>query len=133
MGNCTIEIITVTEGDESVFRTNGTYVLEWNALTVFYRQDGDAVSLHLERDGLSMQRKGKTSLSANFSPGRKTSMRLELCGREADLPLETDVYSASFSEKDFTCTARLEYSFVSAAVVRKFQLDIKIFLSAEVQ
>lgn len=124
MNVCSVEIVTHTRGNSSIFRAAGKAGREDGALVVCYEQDGDSVELKLTERELFMRRMGESGLSARFVPKRSSVMRLKLGDSEGEIPLEVTDYSVIFTK--FGCSANLSYFLLFSEEKQNFQLKIKI-------
>ncbi len=89
-----------------------------------YMQDGDQVSVRMDCNRLSMERKGNVTLSLEFSTQNKTQMKIENGTSSGTVPIETEKYFFSVEEGVFyklkyrLCYPTQEQQFVVKANIK---------------
>lgn len=93
MYDCSIRIVTQTEGNVTEVCASGKVKKALNGFQVFYLQDGDKVAVHIGRDTFTMKRSGKTELFALFSRCEPSRMTVFFAGSQGDIPVTTRSYT----------------------------------------
>lgn len=120
--NAQIRIVSLSGGDRTEFRFEGSAVFSEDRARVSYIQENDRVTLLASPAGLNMTREGETGLSAYFSEGSHDSFKLSLNGHEAELPLRTERYS--FLPGNGSLCVRLFYKLLMGDLWQSFGISI---------
>ncbi len=119
-----MEIITHTAGNTSRFRADSASASEEKGCCrVTYSEEGDSVTLTLNADSFSMERRGNVFLSARFIPGEFTSFILKEGADGGEIPVRTAKYSFTRVGKGFC--ARLSYDLLFSTGKQHFYVTIR--------
>lgn len=129
--DCSVKIVTRTDGKESVLCTKGVFLCEDGTVTVRYRQEGDEVCLVADSAHLTMERAPRLEMS--FYPDRETAARLSFMSSQGDFNVYTFYYSFSFSEERGEGRVKLGYELRFPSAFQKFFLNISIRIISEVK
>lgn len=123
MEHYALEIITRTNGERSSFRTTAECERRGDGIAFFYAQEGDRVSLVLERERVSMHRSGEAELSLELVPDGESVLRMTIGASSGKTAVFTDRYTRSLYGNDLE--AELVYRLGNSRNFLSFRLKIK--------
>ncbi|MGN1078173.1 MAG: DUF1934 family protein [Candidatus Gallimonas sp.] len=129
MFDCSVEIVTRTEGDTGVFRAPGRLSRTADGFSVRYRDDSDEVYLFAHTDRFTMERRGECALACTFRKGVPGRMVFRLAGKETALPVNATAYFLRKSDEGYSVV--LGYELGDSAFLQKFRLKITVKIISE--
>lgn len=121
---CSIEIISVTDGEKDTVRTFGRVTEEGGEVTFLYNLGSDECTLTVSEGAARQVRRGEQNISIEFVKGRTTdcvislgefSGECELFTREVQFCADNDKYSLSI-DYDF-CGQHIELKFTAERII----------------
>ncbi len=98
MKDCTVEIVTQTEGKRTRFSAAGKTDGSLPRTVVYAGEDGE-IELAVSPAFLRMRRRGAVGTEACFRVGEEEKFRLSAGGKEGEVPISTERYRAVFRKE----------------------------------
>ena len=112
MNACHIRIVTETDGEHSVFSSEGSFEISGDILSVHYLQEGDETTLQICSDSLLMKRCGRvSSMSAEFRRESDSNLCLVFGENETSIPVRTVAFQKFQKRESFFIALDYELRF----------------------
>ena len=126
---CELKITTKSGGSEALFQTQGVFEEDKERERVRYSIEGDEGELVFSENSLTMRRRGKCGLQADFCEGAETEMLLLESALQGKIPVRTTCYR--LQKEQSKRTIQLGYELFTAGNIQTFSLKIQVFFSEE--
>lgn len=131
MKDCSVEIVTFTEGERSRFTAVGRLQEHSGGFTAVYPTQEDEAQLVFSEGALVMRRRGGSELHARFAAGEAGTLFVGVCGHAGDIPLETQICTARRTPDGWRVALKYRLRFEDE--VRIFRLHIAVNIISEEQ